>query len=307
MARRRRSRGIALIVVIWFLVLLSIMATGTVRENRAETQIARATLDRIKAKALAEGGIHRAILALNAKDQSLRWLADGRTYDWRHGEGIVAISVVGEAGKIDLNFAPTPLLRGLFESVGLGADEATALADAVADYRDENDLKRLNGAEDGDYARAGYEQGAKDAPFALIDELRWVFGMTPDLFTRVQSLVTVNARQPSINAATAPPAVLRAVPDIDGDALDSFLEERSAAGVEDDIVALTPPFLETSQDYLFIDFTDTVFTIRAEARVGEKARFIREAVVLIDAGNRRGYEILDWRQPPAVLPRGPAE
>lgn len=305
MARRRRSRGIALIVVIWFLVLLSIMATGTVRENRTETQIARATLDRIKARALAEGGIHRAILALSAEDESLRWLADGRTYDWRHGEGIVAISVVGEAGKIDLNFAPAPLLRGLFESVGIGTDEAVALADAVADYRDENDLKRLNGAEDDDYARAGYAQGAKDAPFALIDELRWVFGMTPDLFARVQSLVTVNARQASINAATAPPGVLRAVPGIDGNALDSFLAERSAAGAEDDIVALDPLFLETSGDYLFIDFADTVFGIRAEARVGEKARFIREAVVLIDAGNRRGYEILDWRQPPVAGMRMP--
>lgn len=298
----RSSRGIALIIVIWFLVLLSIMATGTVRESRTESQIARAILDRTKARALAEAGIHRAIVALSSEDETTRWIADGRGYDWAMADGSIRISIIEEAGKIDLNFAAPILMRGLFESVGLAADQATALADAVADYRDENDLKRLNGAEDADYANAGYARGAKDAPFELVEELRWVFGMTPNLFARLTPLVTVNAQQPTINAAMAPRAVLAAVPGVEAGTLDAFLEARAAALTEDDILNLNPVFLEALDDYLFLDFADSVFGIRAEARVGETARFVREAVVLIDAGNELGYEILDWRQPPVALP-----
>ena len=307
MSRLTRSRGIALIIVIWFLVLLSIMATGTVRESRTESQIARAVLDRTKAKALAEAGIHRAIVALSSEDEDKRWIADGRPYDWRLAEGAIRISVIEEAGKIDLNFAETNLLRGLFESAGLERQQAAALADAVADYRDENNLKRLNGAEDDDYRRAGYPQGAKDAPMEFIEELRWVLGMTPDLFARVAPLVTVNAQQPTINAAMAPRAVLAAVPGVEAETLDAFLDARATAATEDDILDLNPVFLEALDDYVFLDFADSVFGIRAEALVGETARFVREAVVLIDAGNERGYEILDWRQPPVSLPTAVSE
>src|SRR5882672_7761736 len=48
-----------------------------------------------------------------------------------------------------------------------------------------------NGAEDADYAAAGLAYGAKDAPFAMTEELLQVPGMTRELFDRVAPDITV--------------------------------------------------------------------------------------------------------------------
>ena len=54
--------------------------------------------------------------------------------------------------------------------------------DAIADFRDPDDLRRLNGAEDADYQSAGLKHGAKDGPFKAIEELQQVLGVDHDLY-----------------------------------------------------------------------------------------------------------------------------
>ena len=98
------------------------------------------------------------------------------------------MSIQDEDGKIDLNAAPDELLRGLFVSAGLDEDAGAALVDAIVDFRDEDDLTRLNGAEDRDYADAGLPYGAKDAPFEavwlpLAEVLAGVHRVYPDALT----------------------------------------------------------------------------------------------------------------------------
>ena len=63
---------------------------------------------------------------------------------------------VDESARIDINAAPTPLLKGLLQNVGgLDADAAQHVVDAILDWRDADDLKRPNGAEAPDYRRPG--------------------------------------------------------------------------------------------------------------------------------------------------------
>ena len=95
------------------------------------------------------------------------------------------IAIRDEGGKIDLNAAPNELLHGLFlsvacagrdgEGVGLDDRQADALVDAIRDFADEDELQRLNGAEDRDYEDAGLPWGAKDAPFRAVEELHRVW------------------------------------------------------------------------------------------------------------------------------------
>ena len=121
-----------------------------------------------------------------------------------------------EGGKIDLNAASEELLASLFRVVGVVPKEAEALAAAIADFRDDDHDRRANGAEDRDYARDKSMEGAKDAPFQVIEELLQVKGMTGTLYRAVAPAVTVftGAEQPE--EKVAPPAVVAALAELKG-------------------------------------------------------------------------------------------
>ena len=84
--------------------------------------------------------------------------------------------------------------------------------DAIADFRDKDDLERLNGAEDSAYSAAGRDYGPKNARFETVDELRRVLGVTPDIYRPLAPLVTVHSGRRGINPVTAPHALLLALP-----------------------------------------------------------------------------------------------
>ena len=87
------------------------------------------------------------------------------------------------------------------------------------------DKRRRNpGAEDSDYAHAGY--GAKDGPFNSIEELRLVAGMTNDIFRQIYPALTIHSRQPGIHPLTAPREVLLALPGSDAERIDTFIQNR---------------------------------------------------------------------------------
>jgi general secretion pathway protein K len=110
---------------------------------------------------------------------------DGTVYAWRFANRIVHYSIQGELGKVNLNQAPQALLVSLFGLAGVDPTRAQSLAGAVADFRDEDNLKRLNGAEGTDYRTAGLAWGPKNAPFETVEELQQVLGMTPPMYARL--------------------------------------------------------------------------------------------------------------------------
>ena len=98
----------------------------------------------------------------------------------------IVASAVDESAKIDLNAAPETLLKGLIEKVGGADPEATArIVDAIQDWRDADDLRRPNGAEEADYKMAGLQQKPANMPFETVSELARVLGMTPAIYARV--------------------------------------------------------------------------------------------------------------------------
>src|SRR5690606_8343088 len=116
----------------------------------------------------------------------------------------VEIRITDESGKIDLNAADVQTLDQLFQSFGMDPVESSALADAVMDWRDPDDLTMPNGAEDADYEASGLSYGAADAPFSTVSELQQVLGMDYDLFRQVEPAVTIYTGQGRPNAAFAP-------------------------------------------------------------------------------------------------------
>ena len=116
------------------------------------------------------------------------------------------------------------LLRSLFTNIGgADADVAAHIADAIQDWRDPDDLKRPNGAEDADYRAADLKYGPANAPFETVTELARVMGVTPAIFARVADSLTVHSRQGGINPATASRNVLLALPNATPAAVDAYL------------------------------------------------------------------------------------
>ncbi len=163
-SRRRSERGIALIAVLWGLVLVSVIAGSFAATTRTGIRAAHNAVEMAKARALAEAGISRVVLLLSsaAVPQSLQ--LDGTPYKFRVGDTEVILRIEDDTGRIDLHRASLGQLPGLFKAVGVDPSGAAALADAVVDFRDRNDARLANGAEDPDYYAAGRAYGAVDRP-----------------------------------------------------------------------------------------------------------------------------------------------
>lgn len=286
-------RGLALVSVLWVLTLLSLVAASFTNTTRTEINVAHNQVENAKAEAMADAGVYRTVLGLFVSDPEESWRTDGTVYAWRFETGEIRAAVWDEGGKIDLNVASQELLGSLFVAAGLGEGEAAAMADAIVDFRDPNDLRQLNGAEDGDYERAGLDYGAKDAPFEALEELRQVYGMTPALFDRVSPALTVFARQRAPHEASAP-ALVRAA--LAGQA--PTTEEPATAA--DGVAGVPPELTETPQP--LSEGTATarsrarVFSIHAEARSDSGAVFARDAVVRLGAGEELPFALEAWRQ-----------
>jgi len=287
---RAGERGIALILVLWVLALLSVIAVGFASNARTELLVVRNQIEAARARAIAEAGISLAILEMTQMDQERRWIADGREHVLAYGEDRIQVSVQDEAGKIDLNAAPDELLEGVLRAVGM--EGAGRLVDAIGDWKDPDDLTRPLGAEGSDYRAAGLPYGPSNGPFLAVDELRLLIGMTPALFERIRPLVTVYSRSGRINPLTAPPEVIRALPGVSLDQADLYLATRSALDVpQQDML----PALIGAEQYL-ARLSSQIVTIRSVGRTVRGGIFVREAVVVLTRDPAAPYRLLSWRQ-----------
>jgi len=110
-ALARRSRGIALIAVLWVVLLLAVIAGSLTMLTRTEIGLSRNLVLSAKAEALAEGGVYLAIGELLTPASSPQ---DGnRKWQVETDAGHLDISYVDVTGRIDLNIAPPELIAGL--------------------------------------------------------------------------------------------------------------------------------------------------------------------------------------------------
>ena len=302
------SRGLALVSVLWVLTLLSLIAASFTNTTRTEVNLARNEAEAARAEAMADAGVNAAVLGLLTNNPQREWRVDGTVYAWRFEDGELRANAWDEGGKIDLNVASNAILKALFEAVGVDSNKAAALVDAIIDFRDPNDLRQLNGAEDADYRAAGLPYGAKDAPFETVDELRQVLGMTPALFDAVAPALTVYGRQRTPYEPTASALVKAALSgavleDGGGQAADQALDQTDNepepavgdnAATPDAELGTTPT--TQSGDAPVERSQAGVFTVHVEARTDTGAVFARDAVVEIGTAAALPFQIWSWRQ-----------
>jgi general secretion pathway protein K len=288
----KRDRGLALVLVLWAMILLTGIGLAFGFAVRVETASGTALIDQVKAEAAAAAGVRRAIHGLLADQESLRWQADGRTYRVPWSDSELRVSLRTENGKVDLNYAPAQLLVGLFEQLVPAAD-AEALADALLDWRDRDDRPGNRGAERAEYAALG-RVGPANQRLASVDELAQVVGFDATMVQQLRPYVTVYAMRPRIDPQTAAVEVLAAVPGLNRQLAEAYVATRQPQGeAQPGNLGMLAP----GARYLEARRAANVVRIRAEAARPDGYRAAVEAVVRLSGRAGRTFEILDWRMP----------
>jgi general secretion pathway protein K len=276
-----RQRGIALVLVLWLLVLLTVIAASHARNIRTETRLAANQVEAARAQALAEAGASHAVLELLVRDEQERWQADGTIYHLALDGGTVAVAIRDTSGLIDLNTVDAPLLDKVLAALGMDEVERAGLIGATLDWRDQDSLKHDNGAEDDDYRLAGIQWGVRDAAFSSVEEYRYVLGMTNTIFEQLAPYLTVHSKHRGVRLEYAPPWLLKVLDDANGESaanLPATARNRNAAG--------------------------STYKISLWATTERNSTTSLDIVVKLNPDAAQGYTILSWRAPSWSTPPG---
>ena len=211
----RKQRGMALLLVLWGCTLLAILLGGYAMMARTEALQAHYEDNQTRAHYSAPAGLMRAINGLQDPQTTQRWVADGRVYPFAYAGASVAVSIIDESGKIDINSASAPVLEQLFRVGGATAERAHALAQAVMDWRSFGLGSEQQQTQTHAYTAAGLDYGPRHGPFASIEELQLVLGMDPLLYRTLAPVLTIWSGRDSPNPSTAPLLALQAIPGMD--------------------------------------------------------------------------------------------
>ncbi len=274
------QRGVALLLVLWACTLLAILLGGYAALARTEGLQARYQFAQTQAHYAAEAGLMRAVYGLQDPQPAQRWVGDGRPYTLRYDGATVSVRAIDEGGKVDLNAASPEVLRGLFQAAGLKAAEAQALAGHVVDWRSPIVLEGDAAIQRAAYQAAGRDYGPRGGPFASIEELQMVLGMTPALYRQVAPAVTIWAGTASPDPNTAPPLALAAIPGMTPAQLEQIRAARQ----------------RNAADPRLVLNNGTTHSIRSEATLADGTRAILRATIRLQAGQAQPYLVLRWQE-----------
>jgi len=286
--------GMALVVVLWMVALLTIMAGSFSLSTQRNTGLVKAAQDRARGMALADAGVHYALLMLSHPDPLKRPRSDGTPFEVALPGGFVRLAVFDESGKIDLNSASEQTLRSLLERMAGNSDAAGSLADKILDWRDNDDLKRVNGAEAKEYQAEGKPYVPQNKNFQALEELQMVSGFTPALYKKLEPALTLYTGQDGINPAKASGATLQRVLGLEPAVVADYLNQRRTAPVN----APPPPLNQPPGGIRLVQGGELAYTIFAQAQTGDGPGAGVKAVVRRQPSRNNGapFAFVSWKQ-----------
>jgi hypothetical protein len=217
----RRERGFVLALTLLSLAILAVVLGFLFERTLAELRLAQARNERLEA-ILGFADTRADVLyrlltnpmtfaGVGVKPNVIR--VDDTLYRGQRG---TLVSVQDTRGLFNLNFMPEDRLARLLQALDVPPLEAARLVDTLRDYIDEDDLRRLNGAEAAEYAAAALappRNAVLLTPLDLRNVLGWperaqLWGERP-----IEALVTT-APVIGFNPNTAPLEVLLSTPGI---------------------------------------------------------------------------------------------
>jgi general secretion pathway protein K len=279
-------------LVLWVILLLTIITGSFALVARMDRLEANALLWGTQARMQAEAAIHLAVLSLRDPQEELRMIADGRLYETEVDGALLEVRATDERGKLDINAADELTLANLFSGHGMDFGEAELLAAAILDWRDEDDLERVNGAEEDAYLAAGMGIGPANRPFMMAEELLQVIGMQYEFFRKLEPGITVYSRAAEPDPAFAPVEALMALPDITYDEATDFVEQRQARQPGDDLGVELPNGIVVMEQGRGV-----TYSIEARATMPNGVQQQLQTTIRL-GGNSDGvpFQVLRWRE-----------
>lgn len=328
------NRGVALVIVLWALTVISVIAANFTTANRDGLFLARNVSERAKAEALADAGVYRALLAIITQEpepaagdevpataelaadaaKSLRVVrtgaaagADGEPAAreagdsgpqlWRTDGTVYDWPVGGATVSISIQDEAGKIdLNAAAEELLLGLFRAVELTD----LEPETLVDRLIDFRDPDQDSRAL--GAEDADYARAG---LGFGAKDRPFERTDELRRVLGITPDIYRQVAPLITVHSgLPGVDPNvATAAVLAVLGSAGAAVDIAPGTEaPAPRTGGAERRRNRASTAasrqrsFTVTAEARTAGGAVFVRQALVELNGPRTRPFTIRQWEQ-----------
>lgn len=296
MSDRRRNRkatgdqGFTFLVVIWALSILIVLSLVFGAAVSAHLKTTRNAIDNARAEALADAGVELAVLDLSAwrarAVRETRFPRDGRPVRCTLGNGDwLGIAVEDEVGKVDLNMADERLIGAALLAAGVAEDDVARHAQRILDYRDTDSNRRPLGAETEEYREQG-RAGPKNLPFDAIEEVEQVLGIPAGLADALRPYATIYSGQLTIDGNVAHRRLLAALSD-----RGAGIETDGAASMTGDASRVAP-----SSHLISGAGGGRAFRVLVEARTGQGAVFVREAVLELVAARPGAYVFRRWRK-----------
>lgn len=275
-----RRAGFILVAVLGVMALLASLMGGTTLLVRAAFEGAQAKSDDLALEGLLRAGLDLAAHEL----YGLRLppaLIEGQ--EIRLDTGTVTLSVSDEAGLIDLNGADPALLAAAYRAVGGRSLRPEDFAARVVAWREryapKGDVPQID-----ESRRPPRREG-----FRTVGELRWLPGITLAEAAALAGLVTVNNPGGRIDPASAPPAVLLALPGIRPPVVAQVLALRRRPGGAERIAALLRP-----QEAFLAPRGGAAHRVRLEARSRTGGARRAEAVITRAPAKLAPYFVVEW-------------
>lgn len=200
---RRNQRGVALVLVLWIIVLLSAVVVSFVSRMQIESLITRNTRVTAECEQAARSAVEMGLDLLLTDSNDYDGTADGWAQTgekaWRDRlagafPGMdVTLSIWDEGSRINLNTADEGLLKRLFKNDPVAVD-------SLLDWRDLDSDARPSGAEQSFYAAESPPGSCRDGLLVVTGELKQVRGIESH-YKRIAALVTAAGQ---LNANTMP-------------------------------------------------------------------------------------------------------
>ena len=311
-------RGFALMAALWLLVAISTVSLqlSVIAWGRRLSTING--LESVRAAAAAESGIEHARARLA---RAIAHGGGGESWNdpvsvldpWHRAAATIHDSVAMADGAtyrthvtdlgamLNINRVTEDELRAFFTAKAIDAVTVDGLAQAIIDWRDEDDFRRLRGAERDDYLKAGARELPRNGPFESVDEWRFVRGMSSAILSTVRDDLTVfGSGQVNVNTAGVP--VLMSVSGITLLAAESIVQAQRADRRIENVQQLTDRLsgqarasleraLATALPRLTFDTHEVLVT--SEGWIVGSPVHVREQAVIARGGNTA---FVTWRR-----------
>jgi type II secretory pathway component PulK len=201
-----RPQGIALVIVMIAIFVLSVMAALFVTSMKVETRLAQNAEHGEQLLWLGRSGVELARYVLSEQmsvsaepydslnqiwaggpggiAESNSPLAGISLDNYQVGDGTVSIKIVDLERKVNINTVNAAALQQALTLMGVGADGVSVISDSILDWIDPDDNPRLAGAESDYYQSLNPPYYAKNAPIDDLSELLLVKGIAehPEIY-----------------------------------------------------------------------------------------------------------------------------